>query len=310
MEYIQERVWGLLTQEEQTVLSLIHARDITITSVANLLKKRAYQVKMINYRAVKIFRTWHTYLEDDPTKPLFSCKPPPAVSHFLSLIIEEGLSTHKARIEVLIKEATTKPELEKSVMEYLETLEEKDPDLLIVFQEIDRYRFRFLPLKYQWPTPYRRRRNKAFRNLAEKIYGYDSYIYHLAHEPRPKSIYIPLVDYKTFSYVELPDRKDLRGLVTNKLGFPFFKDLSEAAYLAEVIFNYNKVRKRTPRIGRKYTFQLRVTLEKAENYKTLFKIPENFVDATFIFDDRDIRVKMQDSLKKSGISRADDETFY
>ena len=155
------------------------------------------------------------------------------------------------------------------------SISEKLPLYMALLREIDRYRNRFLPKEYQWPSPYRRKRNRAYKNLASKLWEYDSYLLHLSTKDRGNIGYIPLSNKGRYSYTTLSKSPASLDTMTNTMGIPIFDNIDEATYLARIIREYHMAHKRTPQMGSKYLKDLRVTLEKAINYKELFKIPED-----------------------------------
>lgn len=312
MDYLEKKVWELLQNNEQVVLSLIHAQNMPLASVAKILGKRTYQIRRLNFQAIKIYRLFHDYLEEDPSKDIYPEGASEMVAEYILMAIDSNITPSKIKLLISAKYDTPLSLISSELRKYLQELEDNEDPFLTILREVDRYRTRFLPTSLQWPSPYRRKRNREFKRLGSKIWEYDSYILNMEYPKAKNYVYIPISTSNGFRSVKLPDDRQTIKMIEDTLHFPYYKDKSEAVYLAEIIFNYHQVKRRNHKIGTKYLYQLRITLEKAENFNKLFRIPTNVkVDYAFIENDRQLKQLMDTKAKnvKSGAKRAPDELF-
>jgi len=312
MNYTEEKTWDHLQPDEQVVLSLIHAQDMPLASVAKIVSKRTYQVRKINYQAIKIYRLFYKFYEEDPNKELEMPGASILVSTFLLAALEGNRPPSEIRLEISKKYDTTNSLISSETVIYLHELRVLHPDLLVLLQEIDRYRKRFLPKEFQWPSPYRRKRNRAIKRLGDKIWQYDSYLLHVDYGRAKNRVYIPYCFQEKHTAITLPFTPTVQRVLEETLEFPYFKEKEDAEYLAEIITNYHNVKRKSSTIGGNYVYQLRLTLEKAENYKQLFKIPTDIdIDKAFIENDRQLKQLLDKQSKKigKGAKRADESIF-
>ncbi|RLF08346.1 MAG: hypothetical protein DRJ64_01175 [Thermoprotei archaeon] len=310
MNYIQQLVWDLLTLEEQTVLSLIHAQDMSLASTSKILGKRTYQVRKLNFQAIRLYRVFHEYLEKDPSVDLVIPNASPLLTKYFEQILLDKTPKNRATQSICQSMDTDNKILKSTVFNYIKELEAKKDPFLLLLREVDRYRARFLPTEFQWPSPYRRKRNKALKNLAEKLLDYDHYFFHLKQKAHKEHIYVPFANKDSFGAHTLNNTKDVRDVIGTKMQIPYFKDISDATYLGELIFNYHSVVKKTTKIGANFIYYFRKTLENADNYKELFHIPDTFIDKAFIDNDRKLKVPVDNQKTRAKYRVENTSTFY
>jgi len=306
MNYTEQKVWDYLQQDEQVVLSLLHAQEVSLASVSQLLGKRTYQIRKLNYQAIKMYRLFFEFFEEDPAKDIEFIGASPLIREMLLELMDGKTTATEEKGRLAKKYNTTMSLISSEYEEYLNNLEKKDTVLLNLLREIDRYRKRFLPTALQWPSPYRRKRNRAYKNLAAKLWQYDTYILHFTHRKNVnRKFYIPaaFTDQATARVVYLTNA--FEKTITENLGLPYYEYKDDAMHLAKIIRDYYSAKKRTPQMGSLFMKDLRLTLEKAENYKKLFRIPQDIkIDKAFL--ENSGAIKQQ---RRTGAKRASENLF-
>jgi len=310
MNYLETKTWEYLVDDEKTVISLLHGQGMTLASVATILGKKPYQIKRLNFQAIKMFRLFYEYFQEDPSKEMvWPFDPPKYVLDFINMGMLGDIAPGVYYLQLAETYSLELSTIQREVIKYLQTI--KGTHLFNILREVDRYRRRFLPKDMQYPSPYRRKRNRLYKTVAKKIWGYDSFILHVKARPFKENFYIPYVieqGYTSIKYGHSPGNLDL----FTALSIPVFKDPVDAEQLGQYIYEYHMSARRTPQMGSKYVNDIRELFEKSLNYHSIFNVPlDSSKDLAWLHNDRSIVQFVEKKASKTpGAKRAQTDVFY
>lgn len=285
MQINQEKAWEHLTKKEQMSLSLTIVSERSKKEASIIMNLAPYKFTEIYLRARKLFVLFSQYYEEND-----SLLPPGTIvsddfKAFVSLLVKNRLTPSQVLEQPEFLElAQNKVRLRKwtelmSSLGFIGRL-----DTIELLREFDRWNnFRILPKKYRLPAAFPRRRNRVLKNIWTNLnaisdYGWDilEQTYGTTHPPMT---YMPIVRERGFTAIAIDQREGvLDYMERNKI--PVFNKKEDAELLAELMFDYNHLKKRSTYSARKFWANYRTQFKKAQNYEQLMGlqgIPEEVI---------------------------------
>jgi hypothetical protein len=282
MQEFQQKAWMNLTEKERTALQLTLSFDKSPLEAAVIMNIYPYKFNELLARGKTFFFMFSSYYEFNQNLITEDMVIDSDLKKYLEALIVNRYTVKKASLvspDFGVMEYSSKALI---IGEFLEYLREYDfMDLYNLILEFDRWNaFRVLPKKYQKPSPFRRRQNRIYKKIAQKITQLTELSYFLLKEQysrsKPPLMFLPLVSsYEPcgYSILEIPlNNNNKKWMGKNHL--PCFKDKDAAYGMAMLLKDYNDLRNKSSYMARKFWPNFKVILNKAVNLYDVLDIKD------------------------------------
>jgi hypothetical protein len=282
MQKFQQKAWMNLTEKERTALQLTLSFDKSPLEAAVLMNIYPYKFNELLARGKTFFFMFSSYYEFNSELITEDMVIDSDLKAYLEALIVNRYTTKKACLvapDFGVLEYSTRA---ISIGDFLEYLKEYDfPDLYNLIIEFDRWNaFRILPRKYQKVSPFRRRQNRIYKKIAQKVTRLTELSYFLLKEQysrsKPPLMYLPLVssyDPKGYSILEIPlndNNKEWMG----KNHLPCFRTKEVAYEMAMLLKDYSELKNKSSYMAKKFYPEFKSILNKAVNLYEVLEIKD------------------------------------
>lgn len=322
MNKVQQKVWDILTTDEQTAITLSLSHNKSSWEVGEIMGKSHYKYLEIAARAKRFFKMFSEYfsLHDE----LF----PEGV------VVDEDFQdymegcilmrlTPKDVINKLynpIYKDFKKRQAELSLRMDLLWKHEIGRDLHDLILEFDRWNnYRILPECLQEPSAFKRRNKTREKNRIKLVSKLPELTVNLIikkykYKGKGSKFYLPLVtELYQYGYVVIPvanKHTTISGITA--LGLPLFKKKEVAKEYGILIAEFVEARKNSCKTGLRFWPEYRVISQKAINYTKLEHIRVNRKFYEHIFDDdmQKVKKRREKEVRIVGEQPSEPEQFW
>lgn len=318
---MRDKVWKLLTIEEQTTLALVVQEEKSSWEAGEIMGKTHYKYLELKLRAEKFYRLFTEYLKENGELIPEESKIAPHFRRYLELVIGErrtvrdacNLMTDKSYSVNSLKDNT----IIIAVNELMKSSLESDQRLLGLIFEFDRWNnFRILPLKIQQPSAYKRRIKTKMVKQIKTIGAISDIVMDRVvmkfKTLKETDIYyasiITLKKDKKYSVITVNnDEETVKTL--SRVGVFIFKNEGTAIEFARLICNYLLNENRNPLDGQKFWPSFRDLSGKAVNFGNISNIvyTNTYLENAFI--DLEL-IKKRKKNPDETTKRTDEKTFW
>jgi hypothetical protein len=299
----QEKVWEILTSDEQTAVTLSLSHNKSSWEVGEIMGKSHYKYLEIAARAKRFFKLFSEYfsLHDD--------------------LFPEGLRVEESFQEYIegciIKRLTPKDVNQKIFDHRYGDFKTRQQELILrmnnlkshalgrdlhdLIIEFDRWNnYRILPESLQEPSAFKRRNKTREKNRIKLVSRLPELTIKLIiskyrNKSAKSKLYLPLVtEAYQHGFIIIPVKNYVTTITgITALGLPLFKEKSVAREYAILIAEFVEARKNSCRTGLRFWPEYRVISQKAINYTKLEHIRVNRRFYEHVFDNDMQKVKKQ-----------------
>lgn len=279
---INQIAWSILSEDEQTALSLNKGFNKSSWEAGEIMSKSHYKLLEIKGRAEFFLKMFSTHLElYDKIIPEDCLSGDKVVIRYFELCIEQRKKTLDA-LQILAKEfgRMLKLTLNQRVIKTLNDWEHSENahnrTIFNLVKDFDRWNnFRILPKEIQEPSAFKRRVKNAYKKQIRNACSIHPLaidkILKLYRTKKAPVLYVPLMVNKEPMVLKLKQNKTVLNVV-NTIGlYTFTKEVDANKYIEE-LDNYLSKGKKECRDGLEFWPIYREIIKKATNYHTVIQI--------------------------------------
>lgn len=277
---MREKVWSLLTIEEQTTLALVVQEGKSSWEAGEIMGKTHYKYLELKLRSERFYRLFTEYLTKNETFIPAKSQITPVLTEYITLLIEKRKTMREACNLFKDKSLSVAGVRDNIIINALDRLKksplESDKNLLYLIFEFDRWNnFRILPSRIQQPSAYKRRlKTKLVKQLklmgnihpfiVDRVllkYRYITMDFHNVY-------FAPIVNLRHKDICKIIKVRKREQIVKDfsRLGVSLFEDFETANEFARLLANYLLEGDRNPLDGQKFWPKYRDLSLKAVNY--------------------------------------------
>lgn len=277
MQINQELAWEHLTEAERTAITLVVVSERSKKEASIIMNLAPYKFTEIYLRARKLFVLFSSYYENNDRLLPPELAIEDTFKTYVTLLVKNRQTSskileHPEFISLISGKARAKQW--SNLMESLALLDRQDT--IEVLREFDRWNnFRILPKAYRLPAAFPRRRNRSLKNIWKNLNAISDYGWDILEQTygtkQPPITYMPVIRKRGFSAIAIDERQGvLDYMERNKI--PVFAKKEDAETFAELMFDYNNLKKRSTYSARKFWANYRIQFRKAKNYEQLMNV--------------------------------------
>lgn len=280
---INKRAWAILSQDEQTALSLQHGLSKSTWQSGEIMDKSHYKYLEIEQRAKRFLRVFTDHLKlYDEIVPEY-IRGNGAVVKYFRYCIELRLKPQQVLDKINSEyddRFYTKPIINKKIVKVLKAWEESDNAHEVVLfnlvKDFDRWNnFRILPKEIQEPSAFKRRvknvykhQIKVFKNIPKLSLQLLRKKLEIKKEP---CWYLPLLIGMTPTVIRIRNTQTCLNLL-NEITFYAYEQEEDAKTYIEALFHYLAKENKDCKDGLDFWPVYRESIKKAINYNTIQNI--------------------------------------
>ena len=281
----QQLAYDHLTEPERMALSLVIVSERTKKEASVIMNLAPYKFTEIYLRARKFFVMFTEFYEDHTYIVPPSLRTDTIFLLYLSLLLKRKTNkvlltgpTFLALVDSKARKAHW-DELMRSLNNSRRT------DSIQLLQEFDRWNnYRILPKQYQLQPAFPRRKNRALKKISNNLYaisdhGWDLLIQRYGTNDLPPMNFIPIIQTGDFRAYAIRGTQPVTDYMTRNR-IPVFIEEKVAKEFAELLWDYQRLKKRSTYSARKFWANFRILIKKAYNYIELVNLrgaPEEII---------------------------------
>lgn len=316
---MESKAWVILTEEEQTSLSLAINHSKSTWQAGEIMSKAHYKYLEILARAKAFFEMFTLYFNEfgDGLIP-HNSDLPWDFKDFIIYSIEERMG-YRETIKAIGRKsdlAHKKSEIRiKTLVQYMDDLSKStDKQHIALFdliKEFDRWNnFRILPECIQEPSAFKRRNKTRLIKHLNNIKNLDQFLvdrlitkFKASDKYKGELLYLPLVNdvhYKGYEVIPIKAETAIIKHISKDLNLYLFKDKDKADDYGFLVNSYLSNEDRTCIEGQKFWPRFRTYINEAENFNEVNNIIPRRSNLVNAFRDLDkIRVREKNSRYES-----------
>lgn len=307
MTEINEKVWDVLTSDEQAAITLSLSHSKSTWEVGEIMGKSHYKYLEIAARAQRFFKLFSEYFtEHEELFPerLLIC---PSFQEYIEKSILKRIPV-KTLIETMDDDRYRN--FKKRKIELIDKMEilkrhSKGKDLYDLIMEFDRWNNRrIMPVEIQEPSAFKRRNKARDKNKLKLVTSLpdltvELLIRRFKFKNKGKKYYLPiLTELYELGYIVIPVKAETINQISN-LGLHLFKKKEIAHEFAILVYDYVNREKGNCRSGQMFWPEYRVLSKKAINYNRLENIRVNRKYYEKTFNDNDLHIVRKRKEKRA-----------
>lgn len=272
MEQLDSRAWEMLTEEEQTALTLQFAHGKSTWAAGEILEKAHYKYLEIKQRAAKFLKCFTEHLQLygslTPTDTLGA-----DFKKYIQLLIGQRLDL-KAVVgqidnELYLKPSTRDIELAKELKKLQESDDIKDKRILSLILDFDRWNnFRVLPREFQEPSAYKRRNKNRYKKQLKLMVSLPKFsVLHLEKTYKGRGLFLPVI-YELYDKARIIEVENKPTTINklSELGLYIFHNKEAAKQYIEIVNSYKINETKSCKEGQQFWPKFRTIIKSAVNY--------------------------------------------
>ena len=311
MEKVNEKVWDILTTDEQTAITLSLSHSKSTWEVGEIMGKSHYKYLEIAARAQRFFKLFSEYFtEHEELFPegLMICQ---SFQEYIEKAILKRMPV-KTLIETMDDDRYKS--FKKRKVELIDKMEilkrhSKGKDLYDLIMEFDRWNNRrIIPVEIQEPSAFKRRNKTRDKNRLKVVTSLPDITVELIirrykFKKKGKKYYLPIItNLYELGYIVVPVSASKVNQITD-LGLHLFVKKELAHEFAILVYDYVTREKGNCRSGQMFWPEYRVISKKAINYHKLENIRVNRKYYERVFNDNDDRIVKNRKKKRRRVDK-------